>query len=50
MQASRKRLENEYIAEEAAAQNDIRGGARRVGESQERAMNWPGPADEDIEG
>ena len=46
MQASRKRLENEHAAGEAAAQRD-RGEARRTGASKKRAVIWPELEDDD---
>ena len=49
VQASRKRLENEHAAEEAAAQRD-RGDARRTGASQKRAVTWPELEDDESEG
>ena len=49
MQASRKRLENEYAVAEAAVQRD-RGEAWRAGTSQKQAVTWPELEDDESEG
>ena len=50
VQALRKRLENERVAEEALTQKEIRGEARLAGALQKKAMSGPGRPSLDSEG